>query len=310
MTRHSPIAAALALGAALALSACATPYLEVNDAVVFEDGSARFVAFAEKDQGPFFGGVEDVEVRFLVDGKEVASAQSDERGVASVLAQVEPDSSAFEATASYGGKSFRRGGKIVQWRSDAVVVACDIDATISDTALDALFFDETDEKSKPIADSAAVLREIARHHGLVYFTARPKFTLEKTQQWLRAHGYPEAPVLTSLGARDLIAQARYKRRELGKLRQIFPNLLVGIGNSHADSEGYGANGILALIVNRKKDTKYGPREIEFESWGQLGRFFEANQELLTDAERLASAIRGEEMLVIPVLRFSDSKAGR
>jgi hypothetical protein len=309
MTTRSLITAALALSVSFVLAGCATPYLEVDDAVSFEDGRTRFVAFAEKDQGPFFGGVEDVEVRFLVDGKQVASARSDERGIASALAQMEPGKRDFEATANYGGQSFRRGGKIAQWRSDAVVVACDIDSTISETAIDALFFSETDEKSKPIADSAKVLQRIARHHGLVYFTARPKFTLEKTQRWLRTHGYPEAPVLTSLGTGDLVAQARYKRRELGKLRQMFPNLLIGIGNSHADSEGYGANGILALIVNRKKDTQYQPHEIEFEDWRQIGRFFEANKELLSNPERLGAATRGEEMVVVPVLRFSDSQDG-
>ena len=116
--------------------------------------------------------------------------------------------------------------------------------------------------------------------------------------------------MTSLDVADLIAQGHYKRRELGKLREIFPNLLIGIGNSHADSMGYGANGMLALIVNRKGDTLYGRHEIEFENWKQVGRFFAANRELLSDPERLRAAARGEEMVVVPTLRFSDSPAGR
>jgi hypothetical protein len=311
MKRSALAAKGALLGAALALglAGCVTPHLEVDDAVAFEDGRTRFAAFAERDEGPFFGGVEGVEVRFRVDGETVATALSDDRGVATVLANIEPGRRRFEASASYGGRSFQRAGKIVRWRSDQVVVACDIDATISDTALGALFFDETDEKSQPIEGSAEVLREIAKRHGVVYFTARPKFTLEKTQRWLEAHGYPEGPVLTSLTVGDLIAQARYKRRELGKLREIFPNLLIGIGNSHADSEGYGANGILALIVNRKRDPKYGRHEIEFEGWEEIGRFFEANRELLQDADRLRAAARGEGMLVVPTLQFPSPGSG-
>ncbi len=299
------------LGAALVpmLGGCVTPHLEVDDAVSFEDGRTRFAAFAERDQGPFFGGVEGVEVRFLVDGEAVATARSDERGVATVLARVEPGAQRFEAAASYAGQSFQRAGRVVQWRSDQVVVACDIDATISDTALDALFFDETDEKSQPIEDSAEVLRQIAQRHGIVYFTARPKFALEKTQRWLESHGYPEGPVLTSLTVGDLIAQAHYKRRELAKLQDVFPNLLIGIGNSHADSQGYGANGMLSLIVNREGDTAYDRHEIEFEGWEQVGRFFEANREVLQDAEQLRAAARGEGMLVVPTLRFRSPGSG-
>lgn len=89
-----------------------------------------------------------------------------------------------------------------------------------------------------------------------------------------------------------------------------PNLLIGIGNSHADSVGYGANGMLALIVNRKGDTLYGRHEIEFEDWKQVGHFFAANRELLSDPERLRAAARGEEMVVVPTLRFSDSPASK
>ena len=104
---------------------------------------------------------------------------------------------------------------------------------------------------------------------------------------------------------DLLSQGRYKRREIRKLRETFPNILIGIGNSDTDSEGYGANGILSLIVNRKGDTRYGRHEIEFEDWRQLGRFFEANRELLGDVNRLRAASRGEEMVLVPTLRFLD-----
>lgn len=289
---------------ALALAACATPYFEVDDAVELEDGRTRFAAFAERDRGPFYGGVEGVDVRFLVDGAEVATVRSDGGGVATILTRIPRGKQRFEATASYGGGSFRRSGKILQWRDDEVVVVCDIDSTISDTALEALFFDETDEKSRPIADSAEVLSTIAQRFGILYFTARPKFTLDKTQRWLHVHGYPEAPVMTSLEVRDLIAEGHYKRRELGKLRRVFPNLLIGIGNSHADSTGYGANGMLSLIVNRTGDTLYSRHEIEFESWRQIGTFFEVNGRLLRDPERLRDAARGEETLMVPTLRYS------
>lgn len=301
--RKATLWAFSALG--LLLVGCAKPYLAVDVAVQFEDGRTRFAAFTERDEGPFHGGVEGVEVRFLVDGAEVARAQSDERGVATVLSQVPTGSGQFEATASFGGESFRRAAKIVQWSSHDVVVVCDIDATISDTALKALFFDETDEKSMPIADSPEVLNEIARYHGILYFTARPKFTVDKTERWLQAHGFPDGPVMTSLDVGDLILQGRYKRRELARLREVFPNLLIGIGNSQADSAGYGANGMLSLIVNRNDGTHYARHEIDFENWRQVGTFFEVNRDLLGDPEQLRAATRGEGMVVVPTLRFEE-----
>ena len=90
------------------------------------------------------------------------------------------------------------------------------------------------------------------------------------------------------------------RRHRGRGRG---DLLIGIGNSQADSDGYGANGILALIVNRVEDTRYGRHEIELESWEQVGRFFDRNRALLNDPERLRAASRGEEMVVVPTLSF-------
>ena len=41
---------------------------------------------------------------------------------------------------------------------------------------------------KPISGSVEALHEIARHYDLIYFTARPRFTLQKTPDWLATHG--------------------------------------------------------------------------------------------------------------------------
>ena len=59
---------------------CAATLFEVDDAVRFEDGDSRFVAFVQKKRGWVLRGVEGVEVRFAVDGSEVARATTDERG--------------------------------------------------------------------------------------------------------------------------------------------------------------------------------------------------------------------------------------
>jgi hypothetical protein len=290
--------------AVLVLAACTTPILAIDDAMELEDGRTRFVAFVEREAGPLFNGVEGVEVQFLIGGRQVASARSNERGVAMTVAQLSEAQDRFEATARFDGQDFRRSGMVIQWRTDHTLVACDIDATISETSLEALFFEERDDKSTPIPGSLETLRWIDEHFDLVYFTARPRFTLEKTRQWLEAHGYPRAPVLTSLALTDAILEARYKAREIRRLREVFPNLLIGIGNTAIDSEGYGANGMLALILNRDRETHYGAHAIEFDSWDQIRRFFDVNREVLASPERVRAAARGDEMVLVPTLPWA------
>ena len=293
----------LAALAAMLLVACATPLLAVDDAMMFEDGRTRFVAFVEQERGWMLRGVSDVDVHFSIDGQEVATARSDERGFVVVVADVGGKPEQFEATATLGGKSFRSQGKLIQWRSDRVIVACDIDSTISETSLQALLFEDTDQESQPIVGSPETLHEIARDYEIMYLTARPRFTLEKTRRWLEDHGYPRAPVITSLTVGDALAQTRYKTRVIRSLRRHYENLLIGIGNTSIDSESYGANGMLALLVRPEGDITFGRHAIEFHGWEQIRDFFRANRELLRDPERVQAAVRGEEMMLIPTLRW-------
>jgi hypothetical protein len=294
----------------LGLMACLTPILAVDDAMELEDGRTRFVAFAEREEGLFFSGVEGVDVHFFVDGQPVASARSNKRGVAMTLATIGKGAERFEATATVSGKDFRRSGRVIQWRSQQVLIACDIDATISETSLEALFIGDDDLKSKPIPGSVETLQQIAENFGLIYFTARPRFTLAKTQRWLEAHGYPDGPVLTSLTLKDAIFEAAYKRREIRKLRETLPNLLIGFGNSFIDSEGYGANDMLSLILNPTGKAHHGRHSIEFESWEQIRIFFEVNQALLQDPEWLRLAAQGGAMILVPTLPWADAGRSR
>lgn len=295
---------ALAPLAAMLLVGCATPLLAVEDVMMFEDGRTRFVAFVEQERGWMLRGVSDVDVHFLVDGQEVASGSSDERGFVAVVAEVSGKPEQFEATAKIGSKSFLGQGRLVRWRSDRVIVACDIDSTISQTSLQSLFLEDTDQVSEPIAGSPETLHELARDYEIMYLTARPRFTLEKTRRWLEEHGYPRAPVITSLTVGDALAHTGHKTRAIRSLRRHYENLLIGIGNTSVDSESYGANGMLALLVRPKGSITFGRHAIEFHDWEQIRNFFRANRELLRDPARARAAVRGEQMMLIPTMRWS------
>ncbi|MDJ0852906.1 MAG: hypothetical protein QNK04_31435 [Myxococcota bacterium] len=285
--------------ATVLVAGCATPYFQVDEAIRFEDGTTRFVAFAQRQRGWLLGGVEDVEVRFSVGDRQVASATTDERGFAKAVVDVDGPADRFAATAEFDGQDFRDEDVLVDWRSDRVIIACDIDSTISQTSLGALFFDELDETSMPIADSPEVLNELHLDFQLLYVTARPRFTLEKTRSWVEQHGYPIQPVVTSLAPRDALGQTTYKTRTLNSLRRHYENLLIGIGNTDIDAESYAIHGMLVLLVQPKVPPGRDGDVIRLQSWAQIRSFFAENRSVLLDPDRLRAAIRGEVDLQIP-----------
>jgi hypothetical protein len=302
MTTHSirhPSFHYLAALAAILLAGCATPHFDVDEAIQFQDGKTRFVAFAQNKTGWVLRGVSDVDVRFIVDGQEVASAVTDERGFAKAIVTLEKPTERFEANASFGGEEYRSEAEVVVWRDDRVIVACDIDATISDTSLGALFFDEFDETSTPIEGSPEALIEIDRDFHVVYLTARPRFTLEKTRHWLDAHGYPRAPVITSLTVGDAFGQTEYKTRTLNSVRKHYTNLLIGIGNTDIDAASYGVHGMLVLLVQPDEDPIRVDNVFRFQTWQQIRDFFRDNRELLRDPKRVQAAAQGEETFELP-----------
>ena len=108
--------------AALLFVACAKPYFSVDDAVRFENGQTRMVAFAQDKTGWRLKGVSDVEVRFLIDGREVSNAVTDERGFAKSIVDVDEPTDRFEAAADFQDESFRSEGRVFAWRSDRELV--------------------------------------------------------------------------------------------------------------------------------------------------------------------------------------------
>ena len=283
----------------LLLGACSKPYFEVDEAVRFEDGTTRFVAFAQQKRGWLLDGVEDVDVSFHVDGKQVASGVTDERGFTKAIGAVDTQADSFEARAEIAGETYTHDGDLVTWRRDRVIVVCDIDSTISQTSLAALFFDKIDETSMPIPDSSEALTELAPDFQILYVTARPRFTLPKTRQWLVQHGYPPEPVVTSLAPRDALGQTSYKTRTLNSLRKHYRNLLIGIGNTDIDAASYTSHDMLVILVQPKEPVGRDGDVLRFQSWRQIRAFFAENHSVLRDPEKLRAAMRGEVELRLP-----------
>lgn len=297
--KHRRLAIGVLLICVWLATGCATTTFEVDDAVRFEDGQMRMVGFAQRKRGWFLSGVEGVDVSFAVRGAEVARAVTDERGFVKVVADVDAPSETFQAAATISGESYADEARVFAWRRDRVMIACDIDSTISATSVRALFFDPIDRVSTPIEDSPEVLHQLARTHHIAYVTARPRFTQGKTRTWLETHGYPDEPIITSLTAGDALAQTGYKTRTFRSLRKHYTNLLIGIGNTDIDADSYGSHGMLAILMQPKAQPVREGHVVRLQSWQQIGAFFEANAAVLRDPRRVAAAARGEEKLVIP-----------
>jgi len=287
------------LGAACFGTGCATTYFEVDDAVHFDDGNSRFVAFAQRKRGWILSGVEGVDVRFRMGDQEVARATTDERGFAKATVRVTGPTRTFEGRADVGDESFSDEARVFAWQRSRVIIACDVDSTISDTSLAALFFDPLDMTSTPIAGSPELLQALVRTHHVAYVTARPRFTLPKTRKWLEEHGYPAQPIITSLTLGDALKQTAYKTRTLKSLRKHLDNMRIGIGNTDIDADSYGDHQMLAILHQPEATPAQEGHVVRLQSWAQIGEFFAANAAVLSDPDRVSAAARGEEELILP-----------
>ncbi len=293
----------------LAAAGCGRPILSVDDAVLIAGQPVRLVAYLERE--PMFGvrnGVENTTLAFRLDGTEAGSARTGSNGEAEIRVTLpSPDLRTFEARATVDGRELRGPGRIFDWRVPRVIVVADIDETLADTAYDDLLFEERDTETRPLRGAVEAMREISRHGHIVYLTIRPRFLLEPTREWLRKYDFPPGPVITSVRLRDLVRQTEYKRRRLADLRQMAPNLLVGIGDTDVDAEAYGANRMLTLILHRDRDdeARYRPHVILLENWKSVAAFFDANRDILTDPARLRETIDRNGMLQRPLIPWQE-----
>lgn len=296
-------------GAALLMTeGCAQAILSVDDAIAFDGKPVAFVAHAERPQMlGLRSNIENVTISFFIDGKEIRRADTGDGGRAAVEFPLPgPGFSSFEARADVDGRELQTTGPIFNWNDGRPILAVDIDNTISRTEYEDLILKTLDVKSKPIPGSRETLTDLSRDFYVAYVTARPRIYVEKTRWWLSQNGFPPGPVVTAPRIRDVIQRKTLKRKMLADLRRRWPNLLIGIGNNQHDAEAYGANGMLALIVNPNVKHAYALDAVVLGDWGAVGRFFEANREILVRTDELTKVIHGEVMLRRYVIPWKES----
>lgn len=295
------------LGLALVLGAgCRAPTLIVDDAIRGPNGKTRLVAGVEREPVLAMGkDLEHVRVRFFVSEREVGDTKSDDEGVADIERALDAEVGQFEARAVVDGRELRAAGRVFAWDRQRVSIAVDIDHTIAQTEYEDLLDNDQEEGSDPLKRSVSTLRRLAADFQILYLTGRPRSLLDKTRAWLREREFPAGPVITAESVRQMLRPGAFKQQKLRSLRNAWPRLLIGIGNTVSDAEAYGASEMLTLILSKEPGRDFGRHALVFKDWKALGRFFEANRDVLLDAERLKDAIEGKVMLLQTVPRYEE-----
>ena len=307
MSRFVICSWALALGSTLT-PGCGPVILSADDTLAREGkNEVRLVAYLEQE--PVLGlrrGVENVRVRFYINGREVGDDKTDRDGRAEDKCKL-PGGTAqhFEARALQDGRDLRSRATIYSWRRDRTIIALDVDNTLAETEYKELILEDEDEESDPVKSSRKVLGRLAEEYQILYLTARPRFLLEKTREWLDEEHFPPGPVVTAKGIRQAASPGEFKRESLDNLRDGWPNLLIGIGDKASDAEAYGANKMLAVIVDKAPEAGIGHHSVVLRDWKSVGRFFESNHGVLSDPEELKELIDDHGMLQVPLYPWRD-----
>jgi hypothetical protein len=289
----------------LSCGACHDPVLRVTDAVIRPDRPAHLVAYVERET--LLGRqlyIPPTTVRFTAGVHDLGTAVTDRTGRAALDADLPPDSTAYEATATVWDHALYESAPVFDWRDGRVLISVDIDNTIARPSYKALAFKHEDWRSLPLPDAAEVLQELTRDYHVIYFTARPWFLEQATRHWLLRQGFPPGPLILAQGLRDAAGLTNYKGETLRELRARLPELMIGVGNSPRDVVALGENQMLAVILVRELEDAYGFSPVLLPNWREVRRFFAANRDVLSDPAALAEVIRGERLLLRAVIPYT------
>jgi hypothetical protein len=276
----------------------------VDDLVYMPGHPSIFVAQVETDFLKVVrNALEGVEVTFLLDGEVVGAARTDNEGRAQLVEDVDPaaQTKTISAATRVRGKSLSVERPIHRWDSGKVIVVVDVDHTLARTDYESLLTDALDTESEPYADSQRVVSRLAEHYELVYVTARPRFLLQKTRDWLNRFGFPDAPLVTTRSVGALLQQAEKKRDLLARRKELWPNMLIGIGDKRTDAEAYAAVGLLSVMLAPAEVPPASDNLVMVANWTKLGEFFEGAADTLRDPQALRDVLARDagQSLIMP-----------
>jgi len=228
------------------------PTLLVGDALIYPGDTASIVlklgrgfgSTSIKTYGGYTVVITDAE------GKEVKRERTDQNG------QI-PFERKFEQAGNY---FFRAGvdGKVEETdvrpalfcvyvrAKESPMVICDMDKTLVQSG----FLRVVTGGAQPFDHAAEVVGRLVKEKRLtvLYLTHRPDFFEASSKQWLRLNRFPPGPLYTGDIGGLLAGSGAFKSGELGRIKQRFANLKLGIGDKYSDTAAYVANDIRPVLI--------------------------------------------------------------
>lgn len=208
--------------------------------------------------GTTLAGIQAVEIGFYRDKERIASATTDDRGYATTE-WTPPGRGDYPLAARIVEADDTRAEQAVGVEVPLLVAArakdepmavIDLDHTVVDAGFHRVLLPLSPQ---PMAGSVDVVSELARPYTIVYLTHRPDLLCSKSKAWLDRHGFPQGPLLVSTLREALGSSGVYKSGRLASLREVYPQVRIGIGDKISDVQAYVDNGLKAVLIPHYDD---------------------------------------------------------
>ena len=169
-------------------------------------------------------------------------------------------------------------------------IVVDIDETLCLADYNNLLWGIGSDGTSALPGAQAALSDISTNYDIIYLTARSRSLVDKTQNWLMANGFPDAPIYTAPQLADFIFQSYFKRKAVGGICSRHENVMIGIGDKVKDAEAYRTHGLLPVVVNPWRGQRYSDQDIVLQDWSAVADFFRTRHAVLSDPGRLRDAL--------------------
>ncbi|MDD5687292.1 MAG: HAD family acid phosphatase [Elusimicrobia bacterium] len=213
--------------------------------------------------------IKDEKLAFYIDNKNIGESITNSEGFA-FLPYIINKPGIFELNVKLSTASNYISGPVSakifcsDKKKPAMVV--DIDHTIADVSWFG-YVTKPNEKVMPLKNAPEVLQKLSRKYDIVFVTKREEVFLWKTEEWLKMYKFPDAPVFFwDLGDYPL-SSVKYKTERIKKLKQIWKNISIGIGDRDTDIESYLANDMKVIKIG--KENKTIPNVTFVSNWDEI-----------------------------------------
>jgi hypothetical protein len=212
-----------------------------------------------------------VPVMFHHEGRFLGGATTDAEGIATLaFATSEPGYYEVEARIeSPDLGSLRTSSLVAAMSDDDHILVVDVDHTLAAKPglADSLLGNY--ENLEPVDGAREALENLYKDYQFFYLTERSDRHIGTTERWLRHYGFPPGPIHFKVGS-FLVRGTDHRKRRLLELKQKWPGVQLGIGDSAADAELFLSCGMRAFILDEDSGSSLLPTGADnIRDWEEL-----------------------------------------